>query len=278
MLRQRVLTAIVLLIVLVAVLAAPWPLSWPLFLALASGLAVWEWLRLTFIRSPAVQVGGGLIMFAFLAVQAWFWVTSSTLWPVFDVAVVITALTWLLIVPFRLSRGPREVVQDSMIAGLFAPLCLYATWGALVIWQSQGIWKMLSVLILVWIADIFAYFGGRKWGTRKLAPAISPGKTLEGAYTGLAGVALWMAVTSQIDGSYAQQVFSRFGWLGVVLVALLLGSISIMGDLFESLLKRQVKIKDSSNLLPGHGGVYDRIDAVVAVVPVAYLIVHPTFF
>jgi phosphatidate cytidylyltransferase len=128
--------------------------------------------------------------------------------------------------------------------------------------------------VIIWVADIFAYFGGRQFGRHKLAPSISPGKTREGALIGLAGVLLWMLLSAQWAGSYAADVMGRWGVLGVIVVAVLLGSVSVLGDLFESLLKRRAGVKDSGRLLPGHGGVYDRVDAVVAVVPVAYLLVY----
>ena len=299
MLQQRVITAIVLLLVLAAVLASPWPLSWPVFLALVSGLAVWEWLRMTSHKHLWVAKVGAVLVFLGLVAQAIIWQSQPSEGPgislaggvfggsgasgfsgfsAFHASVWISSIVWLFLVPFTLISGRVQATASLPVWGLFAPVCLYATWGGLVLWWLQGgIWLVLSLLILVWIADIFAYFGGKRWGRNKLAPAISPGKTREGAFTGLAGVVVWMLVTANIDGSYAQLVLTRYGWALLIAISLLLGIVSIMGDLFESLLKRRVQIKDSSGLLPGHGGVYDRIDAVVAVVPVAYLITHSVF-
>ena len=137
---------------------------------------------------------------------------------------------------------------------------------------------LLSLLLLIWIADVLAYFGGRRFGKHKLAPSISPGKTREGALFGLAGVLIWMLATAFYEGSYAFWLLQALGWAGLILGSLLLGVLAIMGDLFESFLKRQANVKDSSRLLPGHGGVYDRVDAVVAVVPVAYLLVSDFWY
>ncbi|MFW8564682.1 phosphatidate cytidylyltransferase [Orrella sp. 11846] len=282
MLKQRVLTAIILLIILTGVLSNDWRLAWPLFLAILSGLAVWEWWRLAWPTPKLLPVAVGFLTFCGLLYQALQWdqlgglnesvLSTSSAW--FQWAIWFAVFVWIVIVPVYLARGRAEQRADLRWWAWFAPIALYATWGPLAIWHAQGgVWLLLSVLILVWIADIFAYFGGKRWGRNKLAVHISPGKTREGAYTGLTGVVLWMIVSSQIDGSYAQILLHLYGWIALIPVALLLGVISISGDLFESLLKRKAQVKDSSALLPGHGGVYDRIDAVIAVVPVAYWIV-----
>lgn len=289
MLRQRVITAIVLLLILAGVLASPWPQAWPVFLAIASGLAVWEWLRMTSRATPGIAWAGAAAVTLGLIWQGMLWqgvvgesaaqLASHGSQTLFLLSVALSSAVWLILVPMKLKHADVHSGTGLPAWGLFAPVCLYATWGSLVIWMVQGgIWLVISILALVWIADIFAYFGGKRWGRNKLAPAISPGKTREGALVGLNGVIAWMLVTSQIPGSYAEQVLALYGWFLLVLIAALLGAVSIMGDLFESLLKRQVGIKDSSNLLPGHGGVFDRIDAVVAVVPLAYLITSPSLF
>lgn len=137
---------------------------------------------------------------------------------------------------------------------------------------EQGVLYVLSLLVIIWIADIAAYFFGRAFGRTKLAPSISPGKTREGALAGIVGVVVWLMISAQWKGTYGDALMAQWGWFGTIALAVLLAIFSIAGDLFESLLKRRAGIKDSSHLLPGHGGVYDRIDAVVAVVPLAYLL------
>ena len=129
---------------------------------------------------------------------------------------------------------------------------------------------------LVWVADIAAYFGGRALGRRKLAPSISPGKSWEGAFSGMAGVIVLAFVWRWIDASQpvdAPSLYSRmaqsWGVAGMLAGSLLLGAMSVVGDLFESLVKRAAGTKDSSNLLPGHGGVLDRVDALLPVFPIA---------
>jgi phosphatidate cytidylyltransferase len=159
-------------------------------------------------------------------------------------------------------------------------LLLWGAWLAIVQAKVHGINFILSVFCLVWAADIAAYFGGRAFGKRKLAPAISPGKSWEGVWSGLLGVMLlaflWVHV---IDVKVAVDSPSLFTLLvqrhGVVslLALVFLGAMSVVGDLFESLVKRAAGAKDSSNLLPGHGGVLDRIDALLPVFPLALALI-----
>jgi phosphatidate cytidylyltransferase len=138
---------------------------------------------------------------------------------------------------------------------------------------------LLSVMALVWIADIGAYFSGKAFGKRKLAPSISPGKSWEGAIGGGIAVLVIAAITifaapsaPWLQDTFAVQLQLRRGWPMALLVLLVLVAASIVGDLFESQLKRRAGIKDSSNLLPGHGGVLDRIDALIPVLPFAALV------
>ena len=143
--------------------------------------------------------------------------------------------------------------------------------------RSAGINFLLSILCLVWVADIAAYFGGRRFGRRKLAPAISPGKSWEGVWSGMAGVLLLGGVwTRLVDTQPGVDSPSLYGllWAGLglplaVLALVFLSAMSVVGDLLESLVKRAAGVKDSSRLLPGHGGVLDRIDALLPVFPLA---------
>jgi phosphatidate cytidylyltransferase len=168
----------------------------------------------------------------------------------------------------RLGRAPR------LLLGL---LCLWAAWLALAQAKALGINFLLSVFCLVWMADIAAYFGGRALGRRKLAPAISPGKSWEGVWSGMLGVLvlswLWtylIDTSMTVDApSLYQLLLRKLGIPTGMLALLFLSCMSVVGDLFESLVKRAVGVKDSSALLPGHGGVLDRIDALLPVLPLA---------
>jgi phosphatidate cytidylyltransferase len=139
------------------------------------------------------------------------------------------------------------------------------------LWQRSAVF-LLSAMAMVWVADIGAYFAGHAFGKRKLAPSISPGKTWEGVAGGLVAVLLLAALAAQLPETFQAQLLVRYGWFKWVLFLGLFVAASVVGDLFESMLKRRAEVKDSSGLLPGHGGVLDRIDALVPTMPLAYLL------
>lgn len=274
MLKQRILTAIVLLTILAGVLS--FNSAWPFltFLALMCGFAGWEWTRLTLGKSSNYPVWLGVALFALTMAQAYAWLDlelSSTL--IVHLSATLCVLFWFTAVGTAIYRAQVLVPAAPFAWSGFALLTLFATWGVLAfLYRTHGVAYVLSLLIVIWIADIAAYFVGRAFGRHKLAPSISPGKTLEGAVAGVIGVVIWMLISSQWPGSFAANLNQHWGWLGTIALSVLLAVFSICGDLFESMLKRRVGVKDSSQLLPGHGGVYDRIDAVVAVVPLAYVL------
>jgi phosphatidate cytidylyltransferase len=172
---------------------------------------------------------------------------------------VAAGLFWVAIVPLWMWRGVHAGQVTWIGASGFAVLV-----PAGLAMLALAPLEVLLVLVLIWIADSAAYFAGRAWGRHKLAPAISPGKTWEGAAGGLVG-ALAYAI---ILGSFTQAV----AWAAFLAAAVALFMISIVGDLFESAVKRQAGVKDSGTLLPGHGGVLDRIDSTTAVLPLAALL------
>jgi len=280
MLIKRVITAVVLLVILAVDLSLenPWPLL--IFLSAVVGLTAFEWLRLTAPGHIAISSVMGLLLGLGTLWQAHVWLEAGHMdLTLLHVAIVLSSVIWLTAIPAKLWTAQIHHQPKSILWSAFAPICLYATWGALALfWINEGAWSLLSLLLVIWIADILAYFGGKRFGKNKLAPNISPGKTREGALFGLAGVLIWMLITAQFDNSYAFWLQQAWGWVGLVFGSILLGALAIMGDLFESYLKRQANVKDSSRLLPGHGGVYDRVDAVVAVVPVAYLLISEFWF
>ena len=145
---------------------------------------------------------------------------------------------------------------------------LVAVWVAMAQLHARSPWLLLAVMLIVWLADTAAYFSGRKFGRRKLAPTISPNKSWEGVYGGLISVVIYALLVVTLSSLSTQPAAVR---VAIVVVALLLGGISVVGDLFESVMKRQAKVKDSGHTLPGHGGVLDRIDAQLPVLPIATL-------
>jgi phosphatidate cytidylyltransferase len=163
------------------------------------------------------------------------------------------------------------------VVGLTGWFVMFPTWAAFLRLREASPWLLLTLMIIVIVADIGAYFAGRRFGKVKLAPAISPGKTWEGVVGGLIGVMVyffaWLVAVRSLQGAGWSRDLADFGmWLPVVF--LLLGGVSVLGDLFESWMKRGAGMKDSSNLLPGHGGILDRIDAFTAALPIAGLLIY----
>lgn len=276
MLKQRVITALVLVAILLAALvsASRWPFALVTLVLLAAG--AWEWGRLN-QASPlsALVLGALLAVCGGVALSGgWRDAAPAPLW-------WAVALAWLAGGAWVLRRGPPAWPQwPAPVRWALGLGLLWAAWLALIHARAVGINFMLSMLCLVWMADIAAYFGGRAFGRRKLAPSISPGKTWEGVGSGMAGVLLlalgWVALDRRFgfDGpSLYSRLFDAYGWAGGAAALLALCGLSVVGDLFESLVKRAAGAKDSSGLLPGHGGVLDRVDALLPVMPVSLALI-----
>lgn len=275
MLGQRVITAVVLLCLLAVLLQIPSPWPFLIFLSVTCALAAWEWSRLLWGRGTRIPQLMGVMLFVVTIVQAWLWTRLGSVdqrWLLWST--LISVFAWVVLVGGALLRAQTQVRQGALLWSLFAVTTLFATWTCLAwLFLHQGAQFILTMLAVIWIADIVAYFAGRAVGRHKLAPRISPGKTIEGALAGVIGVVAWVIGTAlYLPKSFGFELAQRWGLGVAALLAVLLAVFSICGDLFESLLKRRASMKDSSGLLPGHGGVYDRIDAVVAVVPLAYLL------
>ncbi|NMM09250.1 MAG: phosphatidate cytidylyltransferase [Polaromonas sp.] len=283
MLKQRVITAIVLLAILLPALfyKTPVPFCTVALLLIAAG--AWEWGRLNTLG----QFGSiglalvcvlvcGLSWYAGLLVK-----TLPTLW-------AVAGAGWVLVGGWLLRNGvlgwPRIPKVLRILGGLVA---LWLAWLAVAQARVIGVPFLLSVLLLVWVADIFAYFAGRTFGGRfskgKLAPSISPGKSWEGVWGGMVGVVVlslfWVWAGDVSAGGFLAEptLFSRLtqlhGVAMMLLVILFLTAMSVVGDLVESLIKRSAGVKDSSGLLPGHGGILDRVDALLPTLPLVMMLV-----
>ncbi len=272
MLKQRVITALVLLAILLPALFAPvvWPFA--VVTLVMIGAAGWEWARLNGASFAAAVGMGGLLCVACVGALWAGWVSAAP-----RAAWWCATLVWVLGGAWALKGGaaawPNLSKPLRWILGLVA---LWMAWLALANARSAGVNFILSVFCLVWAADIAAYFGGKAFGKRKLAPAISPGKSWEGVWSGMAGVLALAALWISLDRSLAVDSKSlytllreRHGTFGLVLMLVFLAAMSVVGDLMESLVKRSAGVKDSSGLLPGHGGVLDRVDALLPVFPLA---------
>lgn len=269
MLRQRVITALLLLAVLLPALFYP---SIEPFAALTLLLIVaagWEWARLN-ACTPTVSLVVGLGLGVLMALVWLLGGLNLSLRPLW----LAVGAAWVVLAPVMLWRGVQGWAAWPRGLRLWVGLALIAcAWLAMVQARLIGLGFLLSVLLLVWMADIAAYFGGKALGKRKLAPTISPGKSWEGAISGLVGVCLlaagWVWWDAQGVGLYGR--LWAFGPVLAALSLVFLVAMSVVGDLVESLVKRSAGAKDSSQLLPGHGGVLDRVDALLPVLPLAMM-------
>lgn len=280
MLGQRIVTAVILLAILAAAMISANPWWFVALLALAAACANWEWLRLTLPQppSPLIAIGVAVLLFCGMLALASAWLAGNGVgWrdPTWVLRYVVPAVAavWLLGGFTAVIQGRSDASPASLGWSVFSVPAAFAAWAVLAqMFIARGAGFVVSLLALVWVADIAAYFAGRAFGKRKLAPRVSPGKTIEGAVAGVLGAVIWIGLSSLWDGSFGHALVARWSFWLALPIAALLGVVSIVGDLFESLLKRRAGRKDSSTLLPGHGGVYDRIDAILPVAPFALLL------
>lgn len=269
MLKQRVITALALLGGLLLALFLLPPLGWLTLVSLVGAGAAWEWGGLSGLRDRmrgAFSVLAGVVC---LALGVFLGLDGA---PPFQALALgatylVGAVFWLVLVPLWLNQGWR--IGHPLVAALVGLVVLVPGILALAHLRAAGPWALLGALALVWIADIAAYFSGRAFGRHKLAPGISPGKTWEGAAGAAAGVVIAGGATIiyLFPGDIPLTVMLSLAMFLVGLTA-----ISIEGDLFESMLKRQAGVKDSGTILPGHGGILDRIDSLTSTLPFAGLL------
>lgn len=273
MLKTRILTALLLLVVfLCALLYLPAP-AWALLCAALTGMGAWEWgqfARLTSRGARAAFVAVCVVL-ALLATFAPLerlggWIPSGAANGAYVLALLaLNLLLWLLCIPLILRRRAPLPQGVTLAVGI---IVLVPTAIALVGLRAAD-WKLLlSCMAIAWVADTAAFFAGRRFGKTKLAPAVSPGKTREGALGALLAVVLYGIAVALA----ARLSLSALEWLLLVALLVVLTIFSILGDLLESWFKRQVGLKDSGTLLPGHGGLLDRIDSLTAILPPALLL------
>ncbi|WP_431256163.1 phosphatidate cytidylyltransferase [Roseateles chitinivorans] len=271
MLLQRVITALVLLAILLPALFAADPIWFGLLTLVMIAAAGWEWSRLNGKPGAPALAFGALLAAACAAtfyavgfdVPSWCWWLAGGIWVLGGVRALAAGV----------AGWPKLSPVLRLVLGA---VLLWAAWLALIVARQRGINFLLSAMCLVWMADIAAYFSGKAFGKRKLAPAISPGKSWEGAIGGLVGVIVlgfvWVHVIDvrvPVDSASLYTVLVKRIGVVSLLALVFLSAMSVVGDLFESLVKRAAGAKDSSQLLPGHGGVLDRVDALLPVLPLA---------
>lgn len=261
MLRNRIITALVLApLALLGILYLP-PAWFAIVFWMLAGLGVYEWAGLFGLKNP-LQRSAYVVVLTVLA----YWLYGQTDWYQSLLFVSCGLWVWATIVVFRFPRHEALFRNRWLMAGLGVALILPAWVAMLVIhaFEPAGLW-LSWVFVLIWGADIGAYFAGRAYGKNKLAPRVSPGKTWQGVIGGFAmsatlgGIGLLL-----LQGQLSENDLWR--WLLPLMCGLI--AVSVIGDLFESVVKRSSGVKDSGTLLPGHGGVLDRIDSLLAVLPV----------
>jgi phosphatidate cytidylyltransferase len=268
MLQTRILTALVLVPAVLAALFLLPSFGWALATLAVVAIAAQEWARLAGFNASGARLftGGLVVIAATLLGLAW----SAEGWAPGMVLVIcgVATLFWLLLAPAWVIH--RWSTRHAGVQAAVGLVVLLATWVALVELQARSPWLVLAAMAVVWIADTAAYFTGRAFGRRKLAPLVSPGKSWEGVYGAWLAVLVYASLLVPFAAAagfrLAVATVTIILWLALVFA---IASVSIVGDLFESLLKRQAGVKDSGTLLPGHGGVLDRIDALLAAMPLA---------
>ncbi|MDH2998715.1 phosphatidate cytidylyltransferase [Pasteurellaceae bacterium LFhippo2] len=280
MLKERVLSAIVM--VAVALLALFWlsPLPFTLGLSALIVAGMWEWAQFAGFKRPVsraiiAMVTGGVLLFPIMAatsyIQATRFLTDATT-PILFVGCIWWIVAFGLVVTYpKSAESWSKSVSAKFIFGICTLLPFLIGTLALRFYQYNqdehlGTYLILYVFLLVWGADSGAYFAGRAFGKRKLAPKVSPGKSWEGAIGGVITSGIIAFIFLQVAPN--NMLGSDISTAGFVVLSIVTVMVSILGDLSESMFKRQSGIKDSSNLIPGHGGILDRVDSLTAAVPV----------
>jgi phosphatidate cytidylyltransferase len=278
MLKQRIITALLMLLVLLPALFYPSPEPFCAVALVLIAAGAWEWGRLNGYGHGVSVLSGVLCVLLCAATWAVGFLTQSL-----SVVWLLAGAFWVLAGAWLLQRGVAAwaTIHPALrlIVGLLA---LWCAWLAMAQARVIGINFLLSNLVLVWAADVFAYFAGKAWGGRfsasRLAPSISPSKSWEGVWGGMAGVLVLAFVWLWVDQVWQLPVRSLYSHLAqrgvwyLMMAVLFMTAMSVVGDLVESLIKRSAGMKDSSHLLPGHGGVLDRVDALLPTLPLAMML------
>jgi phosphatidate cytidylyltransferase len=264
MLKERVITASILFAVLLAAMFFLPALAWAILVIVLVWQGAVEWARLSSMAGRVASVYCALSV-VLMAAMLWFDADAALeqvlvhhlIWYFFAV------ILWVLVVPTWMMVGWRP--KNIWLMGLVGWAVLLPTGLAMIDLRNVSPWLLLGAMSVVWVADIAAYFAGKRFGKNKLAPSISPGKTWEGVFGALIIVSIYVLAVGWGAGLFKNYpvfpgiIIASWWWVGL----------AVIGDLFESAVKRQAGVKDSGTLLPGHGGLLDRIDALTSTLPFA---------
>ncbi|AGF48324.1 phosphatidate cytidylyltransferase [Candidatus Kinetoplastibacterium oncopeltii TCC290E] len=282
MLKHRVLTAIMLVSVFALSLLSRYEGSFIVLLSVIISFVLWEWLLMSVpayvSKKNCMLLPILLFMIATLSLP---FVSINIVFKYSNIlykAILIIDVIWLLLSLISVSYARVFSNAERLFISIFSIFLCSSVWFIIVFYYiSYGSWFIISMLIFICAVDISGYFVGKSIGKKKLACEISPNKTIAGAVSGICASFIWFYVSSFIEGSFSSILIDKWSLFLALLFSIILSFLAIFGDLFESLLKRNSGIKDSSNLLPGHGGVYDRFDAIISVVPTAFLLSEVSF-
>lgn len=263
MLIPRVITAILLVLLMSGLLLLKSDQAWLFFMGVATLLAAWEWSGFCRLAKPVSRWGFALVITVLSVLSIQF----ASLQSLTSMTLMVMVVMVISVVQYQRSQGQIQIKSPALVLGLGALVLInFATAFMWFVGSFDPSWVLLS-LMTIWAVDTGAYFSGRRFGKRKLAPYVSPGKSWEGVYGG----AVFAFLVAWFGLNYLQPALLYSNEV-VALLFTFVAIFSIFGDLFESLLKRQVGLKDSSQLLPGHGGILDRVDSLLIAVPMFYFI------
>jgi len=283
MLKTRVITAIVLLALFIPILIYSPTIILSIVASMVISLASWEWGRFIWGVQSRLPIFYSLMIQALLALMIYCIQENnheliSRLSEFMMGILWISMIFWLIVVPFILSRKLQfSIKNNTPLLAIVGVIIFVSDWYAFILLRDKGLWVLLSVLMIVWTADIGAYFTGKQIGKHKLAPQLSPGKSIEGAFGGMVAVCILGLIFFSMNISsmnFFNVIGHEYSLIVLIPLSIFLAGMSVVGDLFESQLKRLSGMKDSSGLLPGHGGVMDRLDALLPVLPIAALCIQ----
>ncbi len=264
MLKTRIITATALIAAFLPALFLASNIIWAMIMLLISVAALYEWASLidlpksVSIAYAVIGAAFGALLLALLMQYGFHWLFYQSL-----LIFAVSLIFWIFLAPVLLAK--YFIARNKAVLMMIGFVIILPLWLALIFAKGANPWLLLSLLATIWIADTSAYFAGKNFGKHKLAPSISPGKTWEGVLGAFIGVTVFASVL------YASGLASNLAIFPLLWIVTALG---VVGDLFESLIKRQFNKKDSGNILPGHGGILDRIDGLLPSLPIAVLAIY----